>query len=144
MKFAGLFIRGLALFLDLIVFCVFFFPVTYIVKGTWLMTSEDHLWIIFDPLCAVFLVTMFLYYVLLEWLTGATAGKFILGIRVVNETGGKISFRQSIIRNAGRFIDGLPFLNLAGIISIATSPEKQRIGDKLAKTICKKIYKNFN
>ncbi len=139
MKYAGLMIRGIALFLDLVVFCIFFFPVTYLVKGTWLMTPEDHLWIIFDPLCAVFLLIMIIYYVLLEWLAGATAGKFILGIRVVNETGGKINFRQSIIRNAGRFIDGLPFLNLAGIISITTSPKKQRIGDRLAKTICKKL-----
>jgi len=139
MKYAGLIIRGIALFLDLVLFCIFFFPTTYIVKGTWLMTTEDHIWVIFDPLCAVFLVIMFIYYTLLEWLAGSTAGKFILGIRVVNETGGKINFRQSIIRNAGRFIDGLPFLNLAGIISITTSPKKQRIGDKLAKTICEKI-----
>lgn len=138
MKYAGLTVRGFALFLDLIVFCIFFFPVTYIIKGTWLMTPDDHIWIIFDPLCAVFLVIMFFYYILLEWFTGATAGKFLLGIRVVNETGGKINLRQSIIRNAGRFIDGLPFLNLAGIISIITSPKKQRIGDKLAKTICKR------
>lgn len=103
------------------------------------MTPEDHMWVIFDPLCAVFLAIMVLYYILFEWLAGATAGKFILGIRVVNEEGGKIYFRQSVIRNAGRFIDGLPFLNLAGIISIATSPKKQRIGDRLAKTICKKF-----
>lgn len=137
-KYAGLFIRGLALFIDLIVFCVFFFPVTFIVKGTWLMIPEDHLWRIFDPLCAVFLVIMFLYYVLLEWIAGATLGKYILGIRVVSEDIGKITLRQSLVRNAVRFIDGLPFLNIAGIVSIAASPRKQRIGDKIAGTVCKK------
>ena len=137
MKYAGVLIRGLALFLDLIVFCIFFFPVTYIVKGTWLMTPEDHIWVMFDPLCAVFLIIIILYYVLLEWITGSTAGKYILGLRVVNEDNGKITLKQSLIRNAGRFIDGLPFLNIAGIVSIATSPKKQRIGDKIAGTVCK-------
>ncbi len=53
MKYAPLSYRILAQFIDYLVFCLVFFPATYLFKGTWLMTPEDHLWIIFDPICAV-------------------------------------------------------------------------------------------
>ena len=49
MIYANLPQRIFAQLLDYLVFCIVFFPVTYLVKGTWLMTPEDHLWIIFDP-----------------------------------------------------------------------------------------------
>ncbi len=98
------------------------------------MLPENHLWIIFDPLCAIFLIVIFAYFILLEGLTGVTIGKLILGLKVLNVFGEKITLRQSVIRNFGRLMDGLPMLNILGIISIARSPIKQRIGDKLAKT----------
>ena len=134
MKYGGVWIRGFAQALDYIFLSLFFFPVTYIVKGTWLMLPEDHLWFIFDPLCAIFLIIIFAYFILLEGLTGVTIGKLILGLKVLNVSGEKITLRQSVIRNFGRLLDGLPMLNILGIISIARSPTKQRIGDKLAKT----------
>jgi uncharacterized RDD family membrane protein YckC len=134
MKYAGVWIRGFAQALDYIFLSLFFFPVTYIVKGTWLMFPEDHLWIIFDPLCAIFLIVIFAYFIFSEGLTGVTIGKLILGLKVLNISGDKITLHQSVIRNLGRLLDGLPMLNILGIISIARSPIKQRIGDKLAKT----------
>lgn len=138
-KYAGFWVRFFASLLDLIVWCMFFFPITYIVKGTWLMTKEDHLWGIFDPLCGIFLGIIFLYWIVLEAFLGGTVGKLILGLRVTNDEYGKITLAQSFLRNACRMIDGLPFLNLLGIFSIILSKEKQRIGDRIARTYV--VYK---
>jgi uncharacterized RDD family membrane protein YckC len=135
MKYGGVWIRGFAQALDYVFLSLFFFPVTYLVKGTWLMFPEDHLWIIFDPLCAIFLIVIFAYFILLEGLTGVTIGKLILGLKVLSVDSKKITLRQSVIRNLGRLLDGLPMLNILGIVSIARSPIKQRIGDKIAKTV---------
>lgn len=135
MTYASLRLRIFAQIIDYIVFCIIFFPVTYLVKGTWLMTPEDHLWIIFDPVCGIFLVFIFAYFIFLEWLTGNTAGKYLLRIRVRTADGHNISLKQSLIRNFGRLIDGLPCFNILGIVSIVKSPVKQRIGDKLAATV---------
>jgi uncharacterized RDD family membrane protein YckC len=135
MKYSSLTHRILAQIIDYIVFCLVFFPVTFLVKGTWLMTPEDHLWIIFDPICGVFLVIIFAYFILLEWLTGYTAGKYLLRMKVLTVDGKKITLKQSLARNFGRLIDGLPFFNLIGIISIYKSGTRQRIGDKLAGTV---------
>lgn len=134
MKYASIFSRGLATVLDYIFFCVVFFPVTYLVKGVWLMQPKDHLWIIFDPICAVFLVIIFLYFILLEGVLGFTLGKFIVGIRVTDMDGGKITLKQSVIRNISRVVDGL-FVNLVGVVIIHKSPINQRFGDKIAKTV---------
>jgi len=135
MKYGGVWIRGFAQALDYVFLSLFFFPVTYLVKGTWLMFPEDHLWIIFDPLCAIFLIVIFAYFILLEGLTGVTIGKLILGLKVLSVDSKKITLRQSVIRNFGRLLDGLPMFNILGIVSIARSPIKQRIGDKIAKTV---------
>lgn len=134
MKYAGILRRGMAIILDFIFFCVIFFPVTYLVKGVWLMQPQDHLWIIFDPICGVFLVIIFLYFILLEGILGFTLGKLITGIRVYDSDGGKITVKQSLIRNIARMVDGI-FFNLVGVIFIYKSPANQRFGDMIAKTI---------
>jgi|OpeIllAssembly_1097287.scaffolds.fasta_scaffold528109_2 uncharacterized RDD family membrane protein YckC len=59
MKYPGLLPRFIGQLIDYLLFCAVFFPVTYLVKGTWLMTRADHLWVIFDPICGVFLVIIF-------------------------------------------------------------------------------------
>ena len=141
MKYASVIPRALAQVLDYIFLSFLFFPVTYLMKGKWLMFPEDHLWIIFDPLCAVFLFIIFLYFIVLEKITGQTMGKYILRLKVTSMDGGAINYRQSIIRNFGRLLDGLPMFSILGIISIKNSPLKQRIGDKLAKTIVHQMVK---
>lgn len=78
-----------------------------------------------------------LYYVLFEWLLCATPGKFVLGIRVRAETGRRIGFTQSLVRNLARLVDALPYVipYLVGAIAISRSPTKQRLGDRWGKTV---------
>jgi uncharacterized RDD family membrane protein YckC len=77
----------------------------------------------------------FLYYIVLEAVLGATLGKLLLGLRVVNVDGSRIGWGASIIRNLLRIIDALPFFYLLGAIRIWTSPQRQRLGDRVAKTV---------
>lgn len=135
MTHGSLLARGIAFMLDFIFLCAFFFPITYMVKGVWIMSPEDHLWVIFDPLCGFFLIIIFTYFIVLEWLFGFTVGKLVLGLRVMSNEGKGITLKQSIVRNLARLIDGLPFFNLLGILSIIKSPLNKRVGDKLAGTV---------
>lgn len=60
--------------------------------------------------------------------SGRTPGKKALGVRVIDENGGPISFGSAAIRNLLRIIDeGTIFI--VGIVSIVRSPRNQRLGD---------------
>jgi len=142
-KYAGLWSRFLALMIDFFIFCAIFFPVTRIVKGVWVMSASDHRWgrglFITDPLCIAFLVFMFLYFIFLEGLAGATLGKFIIGLRVIDTNGKKPGLLKSLLRNILRLIDSLPTLNILGIILIIITKENTRFGDMIAKTRVVKV-----
>ncbi|HEY92729.1 MAG TPA: RDD family protein [Dehalococcoidia bacterium] len=126
--------RGMALLLDFLFLSVFFFPATYLYSGKWIMGYEEHLWGISDPICLAFLFIIFAYFILMEAYVGWTIGKRILGMRVVDVTGHKIGLVKSLIRNLLRLVDGLPGLNILGVILIARSPRGQRFGDRIART----------
>jgi uncharacterized RDD family membrane protein YckC len=137
-RYAGLGPRFLALGVDVLVFCAVFFPITRLVKGVWLMTPADHRWVsgwfITDPLCISFLLVMALYFVVLEGWRGATVGKALLGLRVVQLDARVPGLKASVLRNALRFVDGLPALNIVGIVLILRSEERARFGDRIART----------
>jgi uncharacterized RDD family membrane protein YckC len=137
-RFAGLWPRFLALLVDFCLFCAVFFPMTRLVKGVWIMRAADHRWnndlFITDPLCIAFLVLMLLYFVLFEWLMGATLGKWVVGLRVERAGGGKPGLIKALLRNVLRIVDGLPALSGLGIVLIATSAERVRFGDRVAGT----------
>ena len=136
--YAGVWPRFAALVADIVLMSCVFFPVTRIVKGTWVMSAADHGWVrgwfMSDPLCLSFLVVMFLYFVLLEGLGGATVGKRLMRLRVVDVGGGRAGLVRSLIRNVLRVIDGLPTMGLVGAILIVMTPDKARVGDLVAGT----------
>ena len=76
------------------------------------------------------------YFIVMEALKGATVGKMAMKLQVVKAADGSaISWMESIIRNVLRIIDALPFLYIIGIILIAVTAKKQRVGDLAAGTI---------
>lgn len=89
---------------------------------------------------ALSLVVWFLidwgYMILLEaiW-SGQTVGKRVLGLRVIQETGVRVSVTQSLLRNLARPVDRLPFFYLVGGLFALFSTSQQRLGDLLAGTI---------
>jgi uncharacterized RDD family membrane protein YckC len=74
-----------------------------------------------------------IYFTLFEWLYGATPGKLILKMRVIQEDGSACGLGSAFIRALLRIIDGLVF----GLVAYQSmeAPRYQRVGDKSAKTI---------
>ncbi len=87
------------------------------------------------PAVLVPVVIGFAYFILLEGSVGATVGKFIVGIRVRQLDGTKITWKQSTIRNLLRLIDGLFFYLIGAIIVWNSNPLRQRLGDQTAGTV---------
>lgn len=137
-QYAGLGQRFVALVIDFIILSIVFFPLTKLVKGVWIMSVDQHLWnrgyFITDPLCIIFLVVIFLYFVLSEGFWGATIGKKLIGLHVVGVDGHNSGLKQAFIRNILRVVDSLPAFNILGIVLILGSPERARFGDRVAGT----------
>ena len=87
----------------------------------------------------LFLVASFAYFVVLEGLIGATLGKLVMGLRVVDVDGSDCSWPAALIRNVLRFIDGLPIFYLVGLIAVAVNEKKQRLGDLAAQTLVVRV-----
>ncbi len=75
-----------------------------------------------------------LYHWLFEGLWGATLGKAIIGIKVVDKSGSKCNLKSAFIRNLCRIIDGIA-VYLVGFFVAIFSKLRQRIGDHLANTV---------
>ena len=87
----------------------------------------------------LFLILLFLiewfYPVLFELsLSGATPGKRIMGIAVVEDNGLPVSVGASITRNLLRFVDFLPVMYGFGILSMLLTADFKRLGDLAAGT----------
>lgn len=92
------------------------------------------------------LITWFMlewfYPVFFEVYRGATPGKKIYKIKVVQENGLNVSFSASLIRNLFRAIDFLPFGYFAGVVTLLLNKKFQRIGDLVAATLV--VYEPVN
>ena len=95
-------------------------------------TYQANLW---NGPFLLYLLAMQSYFILFEWLLSATPGKIILGVKVVRADGSPYTFVNALMRNLLRFIDGLPFLYLVGLVSVAVTQKRQRLGDLAAGTI---------
>ncbi len=88
---------------------------------------------------------MMLAWFLMDWLypvifesskRGATPGKRLMGLRVVQATGSPITLGQAVVRNFLRFIDGMPFFTYCfGVTSCLATKRFQRLGDLAAGTV---------
>jgi uncharacterized RDD family membrane protein YckC len=74
------------------------------------------------------------YYALSEALTGATIGKGIVRIRVVDEAGEHLSLEAAVLRNLLRPVDALCGYLVGGVLALR-SPLGQRLGDRVAHTV---------
>lgn len=129
-NYVGLGLRFVALVIDVIILGILGYLIGAVTGGT----SGAGFQLEGGPAFLYYLLS-FLYYVLMEAFMGGTVGKLALGMRVELEDGSPITIGASVIRNLLRFVDFLPFFYILGMIMISTSPLKQRLGDRLAKTV---------
>ncbi len=86
-------------------------------------------------LVAVFMLEWF-YPVLFEVFSrGATPGKRVMGITVLQDNGVPVGWSASVTRNLLRFADFLPVLYGFGVASMLISRDFKRLGDLAAGTI---------
>jgi uncharacterized RDD family membrane protein YckC len=86
-------------------------------------------------LICIFLLAWF-YPVLFEvYAQGATPGKKMLGLAVLQDDGVPVGWSASVVRNLLRFIDLLPLFYAFGLCSMFLSRDFKRLGDIVAKTI---------
>lgn len=77
-----------------------------------------------------------LYYLVGEAASGQTAGKRIMGLRVVDaDGGGRVPLGRVVVRTLLRIVDNLPGLYLLGFVCIlVTGQRRARLGDLAART----------
>ena len=75
------------------------------------------------------------YYTLFETLFGASPGKALRGLRVVDLQGQPATFGRILLRNLIRPIDALPFAYLLGGALVLFTRDHQRLGDRVAGTL---------
>lgn len=79
-------------------------------------------------------LSFFAYYIVLEGQFGQTVGKWAVGLTVVRESGNPIDYRDALVRNVLRIVDGL-FFYLVGAILVYRSETNQRLGDSVGNTV---------
>lgn len=100
---------------------------------------EKELWTVVFAL-----VGLIIYGTVLEGWIGQTMGKKLLRIVVVKVEGSPCGYISAFVRNLLIVVDGL-FYFLVGLIIIAASEKRQRLGDHLANTVVvkKKLIKKI-
>ncbi len=134
LRYVGVGRRFIAVLVDLVILSVIDYLISMAFGGVQTAGGSISVSLTGFPMLIVALIPA-LYYVVLEAVMGGTLGKMLLGMRIVKVDGSRVGLGASIIRNLLRIIDGLPFAYILGAILIWTSPYKQRLGDRVARTI---------
>jgi len=146
-KFAGFWIRFFAFILDSFIFSAIIYFLAYLLVDAStiiIQQSNEFLIINYDsPNFALFLVLNYglpiLLFISFWSIWGATPGKMLLGLKIVNQkSGNKPSVFQSIIRYIGYIVSS--FFFLLGFIWIGLDDKKRGWHDMMAKTYV--VYKD--
>ncbi len=133
MKLAGVGRRAIAALIDSIVMI----GIGYVIAVMAGQTSENGFQLVGLP-ALIWFLSMMIYLAAAEVGFGATIGKALLGLRVEMLDGSPMSWEAAFIRNLVRPVDYFPF-GLIGAIAIWTSDNKQRLGDRAAATVVRRI-----
>jgi len=79
---------------------------------------------------------LWLLWGLIEGVTGASPGKWIMGLRVVTADGAHAGVARSLTRWTIGLLESFPWVTpmMMGILFAANAPGRQRLGDRLANT----------
>src|SRR4030095_9620160 len=100
-------------------------------EGLYAELSSGSQWAIRS--LALFIAAM-IYYVFFEAIAGATPGKFLCRLRVVDLEGNVPTIANVFLRNLCRLFDYPLFFSVA-LLSMESSPFYQRLGDRAAHTV---------
>jgi len=126
-QYGGFWIRLLATILDWIIIGI---PAGIIQGVLILGTGISSL----QYLAQLAVIVLVIY---LDGIKGGTPGKWVLGMRILNEKGEYIGIPNAILRYVGKIISGI--ILCIGFLMIAWDKNKQGLHDKIAKTYVVKI-----
>ena len=134
---AGLGSRFVAYLIDFAIQVALFVGFILIVGATQAGGDETTRLIVGGSTALFVLLDFFGYFVVFEMLTsGRSIGKMANGLRVVRSDGSPEGFWASLLRNALRFIDMIPFPFYAvGSVLILATSRNQRLGDLGGSTV---------
>jgi len=134
----GVFPRAMAWLLDELLLFPFFLVFAWVMAVSVEEMFRDP-GIFQDPNYAVVLLTYGLveivYRFVMEWAFGWTVGKRIVGLRVTELDGSRLSFRGALVRNLLRLVDCNLYGIILGIALILKTKRRQRLGDLLGRTM---------
>ncbi len=127
--------RFAAFFLDTVILVYMNFALYALLKNNFLLkqNSGEILWQFVFYISGFFIFSFF-YYLLFESIGGATPGKLLCRLRVVDMEGDKPPLANIFLRNLCRIFD-YPFFFLIAVLSMESSPSYQRLGDRAARTL---------
>ena len=132
-EYAGFWIRVGATLLDTIFLLLITLPLTYLFYGAAMLEKQGQTFLGGWDLIINWLFPA-VAVILLWFFKGATPGKMLTSVKVVNEkTGLTPSVGQSIVRYVAYFISIIPLF--LGFFWIAVDKKKQGWHDKIAKTV---------
>ena len=82
---------------------------------------------------AVFFLLLTGYLTLFEALFGATLGKFVMNLVVLNDQGAALTLKQALIRNLLRLLEFQ--IGIVVLVLVFITRRRQRIGDLVARTV---------
>ncbi len=137
LEVAGLGARALAFLVDLLVLFLAWVTalLVYSISGDLLRRVQQLSFAAQVAAVAVFFALGWGYDVAFEtrW-RGQTPGKRLLGIHVVRADGSPAGLVESLLRNVARAVE-TPLLYAPGVLLVALTPRRQRLGDLLAGTL---------
>lgn len=81
---------------------------------------------------AIEIPVSFLYFVGFNTARGATPGKQMFGLRVLNADGSRLTFGRALVRHCGEWLSKLTFG--LGFLMVLRTPQKRALHDLLART----------
>ena len=93
--------------------------------------DDPRFWALVGVVCAAH----FIYHFLMEAVFGWTLGKKILGLRVAELDGSRLTWRGALIRNLLRPLEVNLAVGMIGVLFMVNSPRRQRLGDRLGRTL---------
>lgn len=128
---AGPYVRSLAYLVDLAIRMTFLIVVSIFLGMTTIVLPGFSIGL----LLLIHFVNEWGYFIVCEWFfKGRTPGKYLLGLRVIQEEGAPVSFWAVMLRNLLRGAEALPFYGPA-FLSMLMSNNFQRLGDRAARTV---------
>ncbi|MBF0713684.1 RDD family protein [Gemella sp. GH3] len=137
--YAGFWIRIFAFIID----CIIIFCLGTILNTITFGLLDIHLPYNISDQTLIFVLTYYLYFLLMTYILSQTLGKMIIGVKVEKNVGGKLSFIDAFFREViGRYITitllFLPFL------SVIFTSKKKALHDYIADSVVvKEDFSNF-